>query len=527
MVSSRHGAAGAGNDAAASPVSPVLGGPNDVPADPQSVGGGSATLANLLHSGFSRRGLRTGVVRRAEVGPVQEDPEAVADLTRRASVPESEYVEPEEPDEVRLDAGTLNMEEFRKLLESTVNAALEKRESSRGGAGRQAGTAGTGFDCHPEVEQRQAQYRRDMDRYDANRFIDAQENMYGGGGMELPQVTTGRQHGYTATVGTSKVTVSLPPAFDPVKDKWLLWKPQVQDYFVMVGLPGILDQVEGHTFGLQANRIALGTLKAICPSQDAAHISTTCVKFAYKAWQILEAAYGSRSELDLQKMLTEFEVAKQAQNETIRSWTIRLDRMVTELNLLASLAAQENLVTLNSSNTKAVSDMSHKYRLLNVRVEDQPHAAFIAALRTEIYTLDVKEVEARLITYEQGKEIQNALNRSADTSTFFTYGVGGRRGAFGRGPGRGASSGAGRGADSRVCFACGGNGHNYRRCATSSTPEGRRRLLAKGIDFNPDAPEASRGNGRGRGSGRGFGSGRVPRVDRGDYRRQAQEGELE
>jgi hypothetical protein len=66
------------------------------------------------------------------------------------------------------------------------------------------------------------------------------------------------------------VTVSLPPVFDPVKDKWLLWKPQVQDYFVMVCLPGVLDPVEGLKLSIQANRIALGTLKAICPAQDAA-----------------------------------------------------------------------------------------------------------------------------------------------------------------------------------------------------------------------------------------------------------------
>jgi hypothetical protein len=81
-------------------------------------------------------------------------------------------------------------------------------------------------------------------------------------------------------------------------------------------------------------------------------------------------------------MLTEFEVAQQQPHETIRAWTIRLERVVNEFNLLAGLATEENLVTLNTTNTKVVSDMSHKYRLLNVRVEDQPHAAFIAALLT-------------------------------------------------------------------------------------------------------------------------------------------------
>jgi hypothetical protein len=366
-----------------------------------------------------------------------------------------------------------------------------------------------------------------MHRYDAAGYINENSEIYASRGME---VTTGRQQGFTASVGNSKVTVSLPPAFDPVRDKWLLWKPQVQDYFVMVGLPGILDPVEGLKFSLQANRIALGTIKAICPPHDAAHISTCGVKFAFKAWQMLESAYGSRSELDLQKMLSEFEVAKQQSNETIRAWTIRLDRMVTELNLLASLAAKENSTTLDSSVTsdvKAVSEMSHKYRLLNVRVEDQPHAAFIAALRTEIYTLHVKEVEARLITYEQGKDIQNALNGShaSGPSPLFTYGVG-DRGGYGRAPPRGVGCGYGRGprpiagrgadhravsgraTDNRICYACGGAGHNFRKCVTARTPEGRQRLRAQGIDWNPaefrpvTQPSTNRGAGAGRAAGR-------------------------
>jgi hypothetical protein len=137
-------------------------------------------------------------------------------------------------------------------------------------------------------------------------------------------------------------------------------------------------------------------------------------------------------------LLTELEVAKQGSNEAIRAWTIRLDRMVTEFNLLATVAAKENFTTLDSSDTsdvKALGEMSHKNRLLNVRVEDQPHAAFIAALRTETNTLHVKEVEARLITYKQGKEIQNAFNdfTASGASTFFTYGAGGR-GGCGRAP---------------------------------------------------------------------------------------------
>jgi hypothetical protein len=371
-----------------------------------------------------------------------------------------------------------------------------------------------------------------MHRYDAAGYINESGKIYDSRGMD---VTTDRQQGFTSSVGNSKVTVSLPPAFDPVRDKWLLWKPQVKDYFVMVGLPGILDPVEALKLSLQANRIALGTIKATCPPHDAAHISTCGVKFAYKACQMLESAYGSRSELDLQKMLSEFEVAKQQSNETIRAWTTRLDRMVTELNLLANLAAKENSTTLDSSDTcdaKAVSEMSHKHRLLNVRVEDQPHAAFIAALCTEIYTLHVKEVEARLITYDQGKEIQNALNSStaSGTSSFFTNDVGGlgeyaRTRVRGAGCGYGRDGGnravAGRTTDIRICCACGGAGHNFRKCITYRTPEGRQRLLAQGVYWNPAEfrPVTQPSKESGAGAGRAVG-----RVEK---RPQATQGELE
>jgi hypothetical protein len=185
-------------------------------------------------------------------------------------VPEAEFVEPAEPDEGRLDAGAFTMEELKKLLQSTVDEALAKATDA--GPSRWAGTAGARSDLDPEHHLRQEQYRQDMGGYDADRHIAETEAAYADRGVEIPQVMTGRQQGFTASIGTSKVTVSLPPVFDPVKDKWLLWKPQVQDYFVMVGLPGVLDPVQGFKLSLQANRIALGTLKAICPPQDAAHI---------------------------------------------------------------------------------------------------------------------------------------------------------------------------------------------------------------------------------------------------------------
>jgi hypothetical protein len=89
MVSQTDGVAGAGNDAAANPASPVLGGANEALIDPPNPGGGSATFADLLLSGFTRRGVRKGIVRRNDSRPVQEDPvrKILRPLENRLQVP--------------------------------------------------------------------------------------------------------------------------------------------------------------------------------------------------------------------------------------------------------------------------------------------------------------------------------------------------------------------------------------------------------------------------------------------------------
>jgi hypothetical protein len=68
-------------------------------------------------------------------------------------------------------------------------------------------------------------------------------------------------------------------------------------------------------------------------------------------------------------------------------------------------------------------------------------------------------------------------------------------------------------------------GHNFRKCATLRTPEGRQRLLAKGIDWKPIQMRAESFKpvqpGAGRGSAHGRSAGRV------EKRPQAHECELE
>jgi hypothetical protein len=81
-----------------------------------------------------------------------------------------------------------------------------------------------------------------------------------------------------------------------------------------------------------------------------------------------------------------------------------------------------------------VYESTHKFRLLNVRIEGAAHDTFIAELRTRVYQMSVYQVQAALIAYEQGRLLQQALLRAAGGSnTYQTNPYGGRGGRGGRG----------------------------------------------------------------------------------------------
>jgi hypothetical protein len=267
----------------------------------------------------------------------------------------------------------------------------------------------------------------------------------------------------------------------------------------MVGLEGILDEVTGHEYTLQVNRYAIGTLQQISPSQDAAWMSTLRLNFAYQAWEQLKKAYGSRAELDMQKKLFEFESAAQRDTESVREWTIRLERQVTELNVMSKEAAKENVMGYNAQRDTAVYESTHKFRLLNVKIDNQSHEAFIATLRCQIYGMDVKDVETALITYEQGREVQRALNSAAGGASTSMYPMSTETGV-----------------KKFLCFACNGEGHHWKNCPATFTPEGAARLQAHNIrvpkNLRPQTPgigPARRDPNHGRGyGGRGYVAGR-------------------
>jgi hypothetical protein len=153
----------------------------------------------------------------------------------------------------------------------------------------------------------------------------------------------------TAVLGDAEFNVGLPPKFNPDKDAWMLWKPQVLGHFDKMNLEGILDPIEGRKYSLQVNKYVIGALQQISPQSDAAWMSSLQLKWGYQAWEQQDKACGSRAELDLWQEMYEFECAAQRPNESIREWIIRLERQVTELNAVAKEAAKLNIAGYNES----------------------------------------------------------------------------------------------------------------------------------------------------------------------------------
>jgi hypothetical protein len=93
--------------------------------------------------------------------------------------------------------------------------------------------------------------------------------------------------------------------------------------------------------------------------------------------------------------------------------TIRLEQQVCELNVMAKEASKQNMMGFCEKRDTAVFESTHKFRLLNVRVENQTHEAFLATLRIGVYEMSLKEVEQAPILYEQGKNVQRALTSAS------------------------------------------------------------------------------------------------------------------
>jgi hypothetical protein len=107
-----------------------------------------------------------------------------------------------------------------------------------------------------------------------------------------------------------------------------------------------------------------------------------------------EPAYAPRAELELQANILDLENIAQSETESIREWTLRLRRLVLEVQAMQG----EHVVT----------PTSHKLKLLRIRPipgQENGFSAFIGDLRNSLH-LTVEEVESKLPAYEDGIQMQ-------------------------------------------------------------------------------------------------------------------------
>ncbi len=326
-------------------------------------------------------------------------------------------------------------------------------------------------------------------------------------GPQLQTSTAG--FGLNATLGNIKFTVPMPEKFDPKVMSWLLWKPRIMDYFTTIQMEGVLDPNLVEVFTRQEHKYVIAALQSVSPDEAAAWMSTLRCEYAHEAFAQLERKYGSRSDLDMQRKLHEFGSATQADGETVRDWVIRLERQVTELNLMSREAGKMNVAGYNESHDIAVTDATHKFRLLNVRSDNQAHEAFMATLRINLQNMTVQQVEEQLISHEQGRDIQRQLTSAGASSSQALW-----------------QTNTEQPVCTTKCNACGNYGHTWAACRVAGTPEGRARIssmgyrvpdnfvprkLLPGESYHGRAPNAGRGYGRGRGRAFGRGAGRFGR----------------
>jgi hypothetical protein len=257
--------------------------------------------------------------------------------------------------------------------------------------------------------------------------------------------------GISTTLGNTKFTISPPPKFNPKEHTWLIWKPRVLDYFVTIGLEGVLEPSTGSMYHIQTNRYVISALQSMSPDAAAASMTTLQCRFAHEALAQMEKKYGSRPDLDLQQRMFAFETAAQQEKESIRDWVIRLERMVVELNLMAKEAAKLSVGGCKQHRDVAVYVSAHKMRLLNIRVDDHAQEAHTASLRVQLSTISVKKLEAELISYEQGRNIQRSLTHGAGSSPQMWH-----------------TTPHGT-PQPLVCFACDGVGHGWQCCRETLT----------------------------------------------------------
>jgi hypothetical protein len=216
--------------------------------------------------------------------------------------------------------------------------------------------------------------------------------------------------GATIQESNARFAISYPPRFKPQETNWFLWVPQVERFLIRVQLdPKILTRSHAHLFSAAQHATALSIVSEIAPERESAWFARLNFIHAHSAWDELKRAYAPRAELELQAKIEDLENIAQSETESIREWTLRLRRLVFEVQAMQG----EHVVT----------PTSHKLKLLRIRPipgQEDGFSAFIGDLRHSLHLKTVEEIESKLTAYEDGIQMQARL-RPAGAQIWHTY----------------------------------------------------------------------------------------------------------
>jgi hypothetical protein len=124
----------------------------------------------------------------------------------------------------------------------------------------------------------------------------------------------------------------------------------------------------------------------------------------------LERAYAPRVDLELQAKLEDLETARQTEIESIREWTLRLRRLILEVQAM--------------KDDHAVTDTVHKLKLLRIKPilgSEDGFNNFVATIRHSLHFKSVQQVEHELIAYEEVIQMQARLNGNSIPHLWHTH----------------------------------------------------------------------------------------------------------
>jgi hypothetical protein len=181
----------------------------------------------------------------------------------------------------------------------------------------------------------------------------------------------------------ARLAISYPPKFKPDETNWFLWRPQVERFFFRIKLdPRILLARHDTAFTTEQHATALSIITEISPDSESEWFARLNFTRAYQEWEELERAYAPRAELELQAKLEDLETARQTETESIREWTLRLRRLILEVQAM--------------NDEHAVTDAVHKLKLLRIKPilgSEDGFNNFVATIR---HSLHLKSVHRSL-----------------------------------------------------------------------------------------------------------------------------------